>query len=224
MGALNLDAIHSALRNLQRVFSQINLKLVDHRDQLDDEVIVNMLEGYRVVDRLLSEGVDIFAPGNSSVWLQLNATVLCGTASGDLSRYHRMLDATSVRFYEEAGAGIGDVMSWRALNRHKDVWRRAAGVYNRILSQPQLFIEGNHRTGALIMSYILASEGKPPFVLTKDNAEGYFNPSSVIRRNNKKNLMGEIKFRRLTKDFSKFLKDQKNKEFIKPPMMQEAGE
>jgi hypothetical protein len=44
--------------------------------------------------------------------------------------------------------------------------RRAAEVYIYILSEPQLFIAGNHRTGALVLSYILAREGRPPFVLT----------------------------------------------------------
>lgn len=224
MSVINLDAIEAALRDLQRVFPQINVKLMDRRDRLDDAVIANMMDGYRLVDRFLSEGTDIFARGHSSCWLQLNATVLCGTDPGDLRRYHGMLEATEERFYEESGAGIGDVMNWYALNRESDVWRRAAGIYNRILSLPQLFIEGNHRTGALIMSYILASEGKPPFVLTKENAEGYFNPSSVIKRNKKRNLLGEINFRRLTKNFANFLKDQKNKEFIKPPLMRVPGE
>jgi hypothetical protein len=49
-------------------------------------------------------------------------------------------------------------------------WKRAAGVYVRTLSEPELFIEGNHRSGALVMSYILAREGYPPFVLTAENA------------------------------------------------------
>ena len=216
MSVLNLAAIESALRELQRVFPEINRGLLDRRDSLDDEVLLNMLEGYRLVDRLLSDRVDIFENGHSSYWLQLNATVLCGTDAAKLARHHRMLEATEDRFYEEPGAGIGDVMTWHSFNRGKDVWRRAAGVYNRILSDPQLFIEGNHRTGALIMSYILAREGKPPFVLTRKNAQGYFNPSSVVKKTKKRHLLGEIKFKRLTSEFSDFLKSQKNIEFLLP--------
>lgn len=30
------------------------------------------------------------------------------------------------------------------------------------------------------MSYLLGREGKPPFVLTVDNAKSYFEPSSLI--------------------------------------------
>jgi hypothetical protein len=81
-----------------------------------------------------------------------------------------------------AGMYMG-VMDWYALKEGKSVWRRAAGVYIRILSEPQLFIEGNHRTGALIMSYLLAREGRAPFVLTDDNAREYFNPRSRNPRN-----------------------------------------
>ena len=220
MSVLNLAAIEFALRELQRVFPQINSGLLDRRDHLDDEVILNMLEGYAVVDRLLSDGVDMFEIGHSSYWLKLNATVLCGTDSGKLARHHRMLEATEDRFYSEPGAGIGDVMNWYSLNRGKDVWQRAAGVYNRVLSDPQLFIEGNHRTGALMMSYILAREGQPPFVLTRENAQGFFDPSSVVKGTKKRNFMGEIKFKRLTRAFSDFLETQKNFDFLAYPEVQ----
>jgi hypothetical protein len=214
VGVLNLAAIESALRELQRVFPEINRGLLDHRDRLDDEVLLNMLDGYAFVDRLISERVDIFEMGHSSYWLRLNATVLCGTDTAKLARHHRMLDATEARFYEEPGAGIGDVMNWYSFHRGKDVWRRAAGVYNRILSEPQLFIEGNHRTGALIMSYLLAREGQSPFVLTRKNAKGFFDPSSVVKKTKKKQFVGEIKFKRLTRDFAKFLVLQKNPDFL----------
>ena len=49
------------------------------------------------------------------------------------------------------------------------------------LSRPQLFIEGNHRTGALAMSYVRLRDGHPPFVLTPENAAAYFEISAPIR-------------------------------------------
>ena len=128
-----------------------------------------------------------------------------------------MLEATEARFYEEPGAGIGDVMNWYSLHRGKDLWRRAAGVYNRILSDPQLFIEGNHRTGALVMSYLLTRAGQPPFVLTRKNAKGFFDPSSVVKKTKKRQFLGEIKFKRLTRDFAKFLTSQKSFDFLALP-------
>jgi hypothetical protein len=39
-------------------------------------------------------------------------------------------------------------MEWYALHDSESVWKRASGVYIRVLSEPQLFLEGNHRSGA----------------------------------------------------------------------------
>ncbi len=220
MSVINLTAIESALRELQRAFPEINRSLLDRPDHLDDEVLSNLLEGYALVDRLLSSRIDLFEIGHSSCWLQLNAIVLCGTDPRKLSRHHRMLEATEARFYEEPGAGIRDVMNWYSLNRSRDVWRRAAGVYNRILSDPQLFIEGNHRTGALVISYLLAREGQPPFVLTRENAQGFFDPSSVAKKTKKRDVFGEIKFKKLTRDFAVFLNTHKNFRFLSCPGIQ----
>jgi hypothetical protein len=73
------------------------------------------------------------------------------------------------------------VLEWHARHEGESAWSRAAGAYVRTLSKPQLFIEGNHRAGALMMSYILVREGRPPFVLSVENAGAYFDPSAVIR-------------------------------------------
>jgi Fic family protein len=214
VSVLNLVAIEAAFRNLQQVFPEINKSLFDRRDPLDDEVVANMLEGYELVDRLLTDRVDILAMGQLKYWLKLNAIVLCGANAHDDQIHRSMLRATEVRFYDEPGAGIRDVMEWYARHLDQNVWRRSAGVFNRILSEPQLFFEGNHRTGALMMSYLLAREGKPPFVLTGENARGFFDPSSVIKKTKKRGLLTGIKFRLLTKDFADFLEHQKNPRFL----------
>lgn len=77
-------------------------------------------------------------------------------------------------------AGIEDV-EWYARHAERTIWIRAPGLYTRTLGRPQLFIEGNHRTGALLMSYVLVREGQPPFVLSVDNAAAYFDLSAAIR-------------------------------------------
>jgi hypothetical protein len=214
VSVLNLVAIDAALRDLQQVFPEINKSLFDRRDPLDDEVVANMLEGYQLVDQLVTDRIDIFALGQLKHWLKLNAVVLCGTKAIDEQIHQSMLRATEVRFYDEPGGGVRDVMEWYARNLDETVWRRSAGVFNRVLSEPQLFFEGNHRTGALIMSYLLAREGKPPFVLTRENARGFFDPSSVIKKTRKHGLLTQIKFRRLIKDFADFLDRQKNPRFL----------
>jgi hypothetical protein len=211
---INLPAIEHALRHLQRAFPQINKKLSDRRDPLDDEVLGNMLEGYATVERLLCNGVDIFKMGQLHHWLELNAIVLCGSDAVVRSGHHRLIEASEARFYEQPGGGISDIMEWYALNINKSVWRRTAGVYIRMLSDPQLFIEGNHRTGALIMSYLLTREGCAPFVLTDKNAREFFNPSSAFKKTKKRSVKMRIKMPGLASAFADYLKHQANKSFL----------
>jgi hypothetical protein len=215
--ALNLPEIEAALRELQLAFPEINKKLFDRRDELDDEVVENMLDGYARVDRLICEGVDIFAMGQLHHWLELNAAVLFGANAAKAAEHRRSLEATESRFYSQPDGGIRDIMEWYDLRREKRVWLRAAGVYIQILSSPQLFIEGNHRSGALIMSYMLAREGRPPFVLTAANAREFFNPSSVFKKNRKHSVAMQLKMPGLKKAFAEYIERQANPAFLAAP-------
>jgi hypothetical protein len=94
------------------------------------------------------------------------------------------------------------------------VWRRAAGVYIYILSEPQLFIEGNHRTGALVFSYILAREGRPPFVLTAENTKAYLDPSTLITETRKHSLVALFRIPKIKRYFAKFLKEQSDQNYL----------
>ncbi len=166
---------------MQREFDRINERLSARRDPLDGAVVDNMMAGYALVDALVADGVDLFALGNSKHLLELNALVLCGNSPARRQKYAGHLQATEHRFYEERQGGVEDLVEWYARHDDESAWSRAAGAYVRILSKPQLFIEGNHRAGALVMSYILVHDGEPPFVLSVENAGAYFDPSTVIR-------------------------------------------
>ena len=146
------------------------------RDSLDPGIVANMMAGYRFVDNLLAQRIDLLAMGNLKLFLEMNALVLFGSDEGPRAGAAFQLAATEKRFYDQENGGIRDVVEWHDLHRANSPWRRAAGVYISILSEPQLFIEGNHRTGALVMSYILARDGRPPFVLTAENAKAYLDP------------------------------------------------
>ena len=178
---MNLHAVEASLRRVQREFNRINQRLSAHRDPLDDAVIDNLMAGYAFVDTLVADGIDLFALGSSKYLLELNALVLCGGNPARRQAYAGHLDATERRFYEERQGGVRDLVEWHARHDDESAWSRAAGAYVRILSKPQLFIEGNHRAGALVMSYILVRDGEPPFVLSAESAAAYFDPSTVIR-------------------------------------------
>ena len=203
----DLVAIEASLRKLEVHFPEINKVLKSRRESLDPSIVSNMIDGYHFVDSLLARHVDLFAMGNLELFLELNALVLCGRDAGARAKATSHLAATERRFYEQEGGGIRDVVEWYTVHRADTPWRRAAGVYIAILSEPELFIEGNHRTGALVMSYILARDGCPPFVLSVENAQAYLDPSSLIT-STRKHRFDLMRVRKLKRYFANFLKEQ----------------
>ena len=173
-----------------------------------------MIAGYALVDALASERVDLFAMGNLKYWLELNTTVLCGTDPMDRAEYAQHRQSTEQRFYEERDGGIRDLVEWNHGRGAESVWVRAAGLYIRLLSRPQLFVEGNHRTGALAISYVLVSENEPPFVLTQDNAAAYFDPSTVIKNTKKQGLAMRFRSPGLTKQLASFLAERADRRYL----------
>lgn len=178
---LNLDAIAASLREVRRQFPVLADTLSGHREPLEETALDNLLAGYRLVDRWLAEGSNPFAPGRSRALLELNHLVLCGSSAAVRREFARELQAAEAQFYAPAGWGIEAIIERYRMLDGAASWRRAADLYVQILSAPQLYLEGNHRTGALIASYLLAADGQPPFVLSVANARAYFEPSSLVK-------------------------------------------
>ena len=211
---LNLAAIEATLRDLQAHFPEINKLLKSRRDALEDSLIENMLAGYQLVDSLVAQRLDLFAMGNLRLLLEINAVVLWGCEEQERVQTARHLAATEERFYEQEGGGIRDIVEWYALHGTGSSWSRAAGVYVRMLSEPQLFIEGNHRTGALVMSYILAREGFPPFVITTENARAFLDPSTLVTETRKRSFVALFRLPKITRYFAEFLKEQADQRYL----------
>lgn len=210
-GRIDLARVERSLRDLQRRFEAVNRSLASPREALDDEVLANLLAGYAYVNRMLAEGVDPFRRGQHGHLLELNTIVLCGTDPAARRRFHQHVEATEAHFYETPGGGIREIMDWWERHPGDDVWCKAAGVYIHALSEPQLYIEGNHRTGSLIMSFLLVRAGKPPFVVNADNAKGYFDPSTLIRMTRKHTLKALWQLPKMKKTFAAFLKEHVDK-------------
>jgi hypothetical protein len=205
---LDLQSIEASLREVQREFPRINQALHFSREQMDDEVVANLVEGYALVNQLLEDNIDLFTLGSSTHLLELNTRVLCGTSAQKRREYHKHIAANNRYFYERTNAGIMDLYEWYTLQRNAPVWHRAAGTYIRMLSEPQVFIEGNDRTGALVISYILAKAGHPPFVLTTENAKAYFEASAQIKKLPRNGLANLFRLPLLNVRIAGFLKDQ----------------
>jgi hypothetical protein len=172
----DLRAIESALRSAQ-------LALADDasHDTMGEPVVENMLAGYARVDEIVAEGIDPLAMGQVAELLELNRLVLCGVDLELRARYAQHLAASERRFYEEPEGGIGDLVESLTLERPDDIWQLAAAAYAGMATEPQLFIEGNHRTGALMVSAILMQANEPPFVLDAENAATFFALSADLR-------------------------------------------
>jgi hypothetical protein len=212
---INLPAVEKSLRSVQRHFETINDSLSMRREPLRDNIRVNMLAGYRYVNRLLDQGIRLLSREGLVHFLELNHIVLCGPEDRDTRReYRQHIQATTDRFYSQKDFSIRDLRKWAANHKKSSSWKRAAGAYVLHVSQPQLFFEGNHRTGALLMSSILVRGGKPPFVLTVENAKGYFDPSTLIKMTNKDFFGKYYKLPKMTKKFSKFLEKQSNDKLL----------
>ena len=204
----------ATLRRTQHALAEGNARLGAHRDPLSDRIVANVLSGYAFVGELVASRVDVFAMGNLRNLLELNTIVLCGTDAARREQYARHRQATERRFYEERGGGIQDLVEWYAGHRHEPVWSRAAGVMVRILGRPQLFVEGNHRTGALLMSYLLMAEGEPPFVLSPENAGPYFEPSTVIRSTEKKGPAALFRLPGITRRLAQLLEEHADRRYL----------
>lgn len=211
---LDLKAIEESLRDVQQEFPKINEVLHTRRDSMTDAVVDNMMAGYTFVDQAIADDVDLFELKNLAGLLELNHLVLCGLDPTLRLEYHKHIEATRQRFYRQEPYNIDDILRWYRKHESESPWKRAAGVYVRILSHPQLFIEGNHRTGALIMSYILARDGKPPFVLTVDNAKAYFDPSTLIKQTKKTSRTLLMKLPHMKKRFARFLEHQAHAQYL----------
>jgi len=212
---LDLKTIEQSLRDVQREFPKINEILHSRRDSMTDAVLENMLAGYAFVDKAVADGADLFTLRHIPDLLEFNHIVLCGLNQQVRQEYQTHIEATAQRFYEQEEFNIDDILRWYYKHENESAWKRAAGVYVRILSQPQLYIEGNHRTGALIMSYILVRDGKSPFVLTVDNAKAYFDPSTLFKATTKTTTTLLTKLPRMKKLFAEFLRAQAHEKYIR---------
>ena len=57
------------------------------------------------------------------------------------------------------------------------------------------------------MSYMLAREGRPPFVLSMENAKAYCDPSTLFKKTKKHSLGTLIRLHKLKKRFAKLLEE-----------------
>lgn len=109
---LNLPAIETSLREVHDDFARINKSLSVPRDLTSDGVCENMMAGYRYVDHVLAEGLDLFDFGNSKHVFELTVLVLCGADADRREDCVNQMKFADKRFYEQGLGGVGDLTEW----------------------------------------------------------------------------------------------------------------
>lgn len=183
MPRLNLQEIEHTLGQTKACWPELQDQLVAHgmarKDiAFNDQVMQRMLCAYDRLDSLLARQIDLFGYQHVDELCALNDVVHYGDDAALRREYAAAIAANKNKFEIQFPA----LYNWYREKRDTaSTEKLAAKVYVSILGMPQLFIEGNHRTGALIASWINVSRGQPPFVLSPANALGFFQPSSQIK-------------------------------------------
>jgi prophage maintenance system killer protein len=174
----DLQRINENYKRVINDFDRINAAIDCKRDNFDAAMARNMLYAYDYINNRFAS-----IPGDAFLsWkdvLELNMIVHLGVDADTRTEYYKFIRHTEERF--EARFPL--LMQW--YDRHErnedDPYKIAAGLYVRVLAQPQMFIEGNHRTGSLVANYYLLIKERDPFVLTPNNAVEFLNLASDVK-------------------------------------------
>jgi hypothetical protein len=206
-GRLNLCEIDKALRQVELNWPRIDAALqqggVGRKDPFTAVLRGNMLCAYRYLDKLLAEHVLPFSPAGLREMLALNECVHYGDDAFLRAEFTSAIVANTDKFNHQ----IEPIAAWfwKHAGRADHPYKLAAETYVSIVGQPQLFVEGNHRTGSLIASWINLCDGYPPFVLSEQNAVAYFVPSTAIKLfANRSTWRGRTHLPKFRKSFRKF--------------------
>jgi len=211
---LRLGRIEQELIDVQRHFSSINAALKMRREDFTDDVRQNMMAAYEFLDAIVHDDVDLFSDQGLEALLQLNHLVLLGRGY-DPREFGRYISATRERFFANFRHYVKPIRRWYRKHGSANPFKVAAQVYVGVLSHPQLYQEGNHRTGSLIASGILLQSGCPPFVLTRRNAIAYFNPSADIKFTDKRTVRGTFRLPKYRRQFRDFLQHNVSGKFVR---------
>jgi len=164
----------------------------------------NMLCAWEYIDYFIREKkYGLLAKEGGPDMLEINHRVHYGVNYRQREEYQKAIAATTEKF----SCQIVPIRKYfkKETAHRTSINKIAAEVYIAILGTPQLFIEGNHRSGSIIASWINLASNKPPFVLSVDNAVAFFKPAQEIKKFNKRAMWRSLtKLPKYKKDFKTF--------------------
>jgi prophage maintenance system killer protein len=216
---LDLSAVHDSFIDVELHWQEIDDELdrleIGRKDTpFNTPVRERMESAFAYLQRLLESGEKPFDANNIGCILELNNLVHFGQDIQLRVEYKKAIAYNSDNFYRRIEA----IQKWYTKHDEKDdVMKLAAKVYVAILARPQLFTEGNHRTGSLVANWILMYHGHPPFVLSRQNAIAYFYPSSQIKKFvDQASWRGQFQLPQWHKKYGKFLEQYTDPIFVRP--------
>lgn len=186
----NLKEIESSylqvLDNWTKIDDLLAVNEIGRKDTPFDKLLMeNMLCAWDYLDFFIQKkDYSLFSPKGGPDMLEINHRVHYGLDDTLRHEYRKAIDSTTEKFTKQ----VKPIRNFYQKNNPKEnsTFRIAAEVYIAILGMPQLYIEGNHRSGSIVASWINLTQKKPPFVLTEENAISFFRPAQLIKQFNKK--------------------------------------
>ena len=211
LGAVN-QSLQAVETHWQAIDDELDRRKIGRKDTPFNALVREQMNtAYAHLNYLLEQKVPPFSSDGILEMFVLNNRVHYGTDTALMREYHTAIDAT----YDKFQIQIVPLNDWYHRHETDHPLKLAAEIYVGILGFPQLFVEGNHRTGALIGSWINLYFGYPPFVLSVDNAIAFFEPSSEIKRFvNKATWRGQSRLPKYRKVFREFWERYIDKKYI----------
>ena len=186
-----------------KIDEELASKKIGRKDPFNADVRTKMMTAYKSLDNLLRKGVEPFSSEGIDQMCELNNLVHYGLDPQLRLEYLSAIDANCKKYCKN----IDPIINWyeKHMKKEPHPLKVAAEVYVAILGHPQLFIEGNHRTGSIIASWISMYYDHPPFILSPENAIAYFKPSSEIKlKADKCSWRGRSRLPKYRSEFKKF--------------------
>ena len=205
---LNLAKVDQSLVNVEenwkKIDDELDFRKIGRKDTpFNAGVREKMMCAYGLLDDLLAKGIEPFSIESLEDMCELNNLVHYGLDFRLRQEYTKAIRANEEKYYRN----IDPIIHWyeNHMKREPHPLKVASEVYVAILGHPQLFIEGNHRAGSLIASWINMYYGYPPFVLSVKNAVPYFKPSADIKKfADKSSWRGRSRLPKYRKSFKEF--------------------
>jgi hypothetical protein len=175
-------AYFDVLKNWEKIDDLLDKEKIGRKDTpFDQGLMENLLCAWEYLDFFIrKKDYALLSKRGGPDMLEINNRVHYGLETALRSEYKKAISATAEKFTRH----VKPLRSYysRKTRNNVSATKIAAEIFISIVGQPQLYIEGNHRSGAIVSSWINLVNDRPPFVLTVDNAISFFKPAQEIKQ------------------------------------------